>query len=52
MQNASDNIRKIIENTVVKDPRKLQKQQDYYNKLSIKGIAKKQTYNLKPVSAI
>lgn len=37
---------------VVKDSERLQKQQKYYEKLTKKGVIRKQTYSLKPLSAI
>ncbi len=43
---------KLLKSYPIQDPQKLKKQQDYYRRLSEAGIARKQTYNLKPISVI
>ena len=45
-------LNETLSKVVVKDKKKLKKQQEYYQKLSKKGVARKQTYSLKPLSAI
>ncbi len=45
-------LRETLSKSVVKDQEKLKKQQEYYKELSSKGVAQKQTYSLKPLSAI
>ncbi len=45
-------LEKILVAKPVKDRNKLQAQQEYYQRLKNSGIAKKQTYSLKPLSAI
>lgn len=35
-----------------RDPEKLKHQQDYYQKLSSKGVAQKKSYDVKPISMI
>lgn len=52
MNNPSTEISKLLKEPQVKDPEKLKKQQDYYRRLSETGTAKKQTYNLRPISTI
>ncbi len=52
MKNPSAKLSKLLKEPKVKDAEKLKKQQDYYRRLSETGTAKKQTYNLKPISAI
>ncbi len=42
----------VLKSMPVKDADKLKKQQNYYERLSKKGIAQKETYNLKPISCI
>jgi len=52
MNTTSEALKKILETATINDMEKLKKQQDYYKRLTQNGTAKKQTYNLKPVSAI
>lgn len=52
MKNTGEKIKDILKGRQVKDQEKLHKQQKYYERLTKKGIAKKQTYNLKAISAI
>lgn len=48
----TDRIGAVLKSMPVKDADKLKKQQSYYKSLSKKGIAQKETYNLKPISCI
>lgn len=52
MKTASGKLEKTIANNSLKNKEKFRKQQEYYQRLSKSGVAKKQTYNLKPLSAI
>lgn len=52
MSNTSEKLEKMLGSNLVKDNEKLKKQQEYYRKLSNKGLTQKQTYNLKPISSI
>jgi len=52
MENTSDKLKKVLDSVPVRDKKKLELQQKYYKRLSYDGIAKKQTYNLKPMSAV
>lgn len=52
MNTTTSNLKNILDNQPVKNYKKLKKQQEYYKRLTEMGIAKKQTYNLKPLSAI
>lgn len=47
-----DKLNAALSTGIVKDREKLQKQQKYYEKLTKKGVIRKQTYSLKPLSAI
>ena len=48
----TDKLPELLAKQHVSDKKKLQKQQEYYQRLIKSGTAKKQTYNLKSVSAI
>lgn len=50
--NTTETLKKILETAPTNDMEKLKKQQKYYKRLTQNGTAQKQTYNLKPVSAI
>lgn len=52
MKSISQQLEKIVLSNSIKDKNNLIKQQKYYERLKKEGIARKQTYNLKPVSAI
>lgn len=54
MNNATttEKLSKVLAGEHVSDKQKLKKQQEYYQRLVKTGTAKKQTYNLKSVSAI
>lgn len=52
MKSASNELEKMLENKPVNNAKKLQQQQEYYKRLVEAGTAKKQTYSLKPISAI
>ena len=45
-------LSETLSKVVIKDQEKLKKQREYYQKLSNNGVARKQTYSLKPLSAI
>lgn len=45
-------VKDVVKKQVAHDPEKLKSQQEYYKRLIDKGIAKKQSYNLKPISAL
>ncbi len=48
----TEKLSELLAKQNVSDKNKLQKQQEYYQRLIKSGTAKKQTYNLKSVSAI
>lgn len=48
----SKKLSKALSSQLVSNADKLKKQQEYYSRLIKTGTAKKQTYNLKPLSAI
>jgi predicted ATP-grasp superfamily ATP-dependent carboligase len=52
MNTTTSKLKNILDSQPVKNADKLKKQQEYYKKLTETGIAKKQTYKLKPISAI
>ena len=52
MVQISEELKKALSTNLVVDKKKLQRQQDYYQRLSKSGVAKKQTYRLKPLSTI
>jgi hypothetical protein len=52
MKSTSNDLEKMLQNKPVNDAEKLQKQQEYYKRLVKTGTAIKQTYSLKPISAI
>lgn len=52
MNDFDEKLVQLIKLTRPVDGEKLKKQQKYYQRLSNKGITQKQTYNLKPISAI
>jgi predicted ATP-grasp superfamily ATP-dependent carboligase len=52
MANIGEKLQGVISSKPIKNKEKLEKQQKYYRRLSKSGVAKKQTYNLKPLSAI
>ena len=45
-------VKDVVKKRVSHDPEKLKSQQEYYKRLLDKGIAKKQSYNLKPISVL
>ena len=45
-------VQDVVKKRVVHDPAKLKSQQEYYKRLLDKGIAKKQDYDLKPLSVL
>lgn len=45
-------LEELIANKPIKNVQKLKQQQNYYHRLHKKGIAQKETYNLKPISSI
>ncbi|WP_170829120.1 MULTISPECIES: hypothetical protein [Pseudoalteromonas] len=51
MVTTTENLKNILDETIVKDKAKLEHQQKYYQRLKNKGVAQKQTYNLKPNSS-
>ncbi len=51
-ETTSKKLSKVLSNQPVSNTDKLKKQQEYYNRLIKIGTAKKQTYSLKPLSAI
>ena len=52
MNSVTERLEKLAKEKPVRDPAKLAKQQEYYERLKQSGIAKKQPYNIKPISAI
>lgn len=52
MNNTAKKLTKVLTNKPVNNIEKLKRQQEYYKRLVETGTAKKQTYNLKPISAI
>lgn len=52
MANIDERLQDALSSKPIKNKEKLKKQQEYYRRLSKSGVAKKQTYNLKPLSAI
>ncbi len=52
MGNTSKKLEGLLASSPVKNEKKLKQQQEYYKRLTKNGTAQKQTYNLKPVSAI
>lgn len=52
MKSTSNDLEKMLVHRLINDAEKLKKQQEYYKRLIKSGTAKKQTYNLKPISAI
>ncbi len=52
MTQISKKLEKVLASKPVKDRNKLQVQQAYYRRLKKAGIAKKQTYKLKPLSIL
>ncbi|MDM8559282.1 hypothetical protein [Candidatus Parabeggiatoa sp. HSG14] len=52
MNTITNKLEKTLVNTPVSDKEKLKKQQEYYKRLTKNGVAKKQMYSLKPISAI
>lgn len=52
MNNTSEKLAKVLINKPINNIEKLKKQQEYYKRLVETGTAKKQTYSLKPISAI
>jgi len=52
MKNTSKKLEKVLYSNNIKNKDKLEKQQAYYKRLTKKGIAKKETYNLKSLSSI
>ncbi|MCK5717464.1 MAG: hypothetical protein KAH77_08245 [Thiomargarita sp.] len=52
MKTTTSQVKNVLDKKPVKNAEKLKKQQEYYKRLTQTGIAKKQTYQLKPISAI
>ncbi|MBV1898345.1 MAG: hypothetical protein KUG63_03110 [Cycloclasticus sp.] len=52
MTSTTDALKEVLDNVPISDLEKLKKQQSYYQRLIKNGTARKQVYNLKPVSAI
>jgi len=52
MKTTGEKIKKVLEAKTVRDYAKLNKQQKYYQQLKKKGIAQKQSYNVKAIAAI
>jgi hypothetical protein len=52
MENTSERLEMALSSRPVKNPEKLRRQQSYYKRLSNNGVAKKETYNLKPLASI
>jgi len=52
MEDISKRLKRLANINLVKNEKKLRIQQDYYKRLEEKGIAKKQSYNLKAISSI
>ena len=52
MEKINERLLKILNEDPIKDSLKLKAQQDYYRRLEIKGIIKKQSYNLKSISSV
>jgi hypothetical protein len=52
MKNITENLKSILNNNTPTNKNNLERQNAYYKDLVKKGIAKKETYKLKPVSAI
>ena len=52
MGDTANKLSVVIAERPVRDPVKLAKQQEYYDRLKRAGIAKKMPYGLKPISVI
>ena len=52
MKTTEDKLKKVLSTTIVRDLTKLKKQQKYYTQLKKKGIAQKQSYNVRAIAAI
>ncbi len=52
MSSVVKGVKEVVVKNRANNPEKLKSQQDYYKRLNDEGIAKKNNYNLKPVSAI
>lgn len=52
MKNTTEKVKKMLSSAQMHNAEKLKKQQDYYKRLTSNGVAKKQSYNVKPISAI
>ena len=52
MDSVTEKLVELVAEKPVRDPAKLARQQKYYERLKQKGIAKKQPYNIKPISVL
>ena len=52
MDNTTGKLKYTLNNKNIKNKEKLERQQEYYRRLTKEGVAQKQTYNLKPISSI
>ncbi len=52
MKSTGEKLKKVLVTTIVRNHIKLDKQQKYYQQLKKKGIAHKQSYNVKAIAAI
>lgn len=52
MTKIAEEVEKVVKDREVHNLEKLKSQQEYYKRLSDKGIVKKQSYDLKPISAL
>lgn len=46
MKSITSDVNKVLTTKPVRDSKKFEHQQSYYKRLSKKGVAKKETYNL------
>ena len=52
MRNVTRSLEGVLSSSLVRDNEKLKRQQEYYLRLKKEGVAKQQSYSLKPISAI
>ena len=52
MTDITQQLKKTINTNPIKDKKRLKHQQEYYHRLKKEGIAQKQAYSLKSISAI
>ena len=50
MKSVTKDIKKIMKDRPIFDAEKLEKQQEYHEKMVKAGLVKKQKYNIKPLS--